>query len=804
MFKNYFQTAFRFLLKNKAFSLINIIGLAIGTLCCLYIVLYVKDQYGYDRQYDRAADIYRVTTATELKGDKHTMASASPPIAPAMKTDFPEVEQFTRAIPTLGADEHLLSYKEKAFYEREAFFVDSTFFDLFTYHFTAGSPSEALTAANCIVLLKPVAEKLFGNDNPIGKVITVKDAWGNHDLAVTGVVDESLGKSSLPIKMFIKMNPGGYGGDLLTNHTWAGNNFTYSYIKLKAGTNLSTLEGKIPAFLKRHGQEELNGLGMKKVLHLQPVTAIHTTAGYQAEPGKIVSTTFLNILILIAVLIQVIACINFMNLSTARASKRAKEVGIRKVVGAGRKGLILQFLGESLLLALISVMVTLPLLAWTLPYLNRITQADIHLSLMVDYDFWIILASIIMVTGLAAGSYPAFYLSAFQAIKVIKGNFSNHISASGIRRSLVVFQFVLSIMLITGIIIIYSQLAYIKHKDLGFDTDQRMIFTFHTDDTRKKMPAFESDLRQLPEVKTTSQTTNYPGAAAYNDWIVYLAGGSLADGVDQQNSSSDENIVKALGVQLVSGRDFHMQDSGSVIINEALAKRLGLKPGMAPGVRLYNGNPGTSFVIAGVMKDFNYRSLHDNVDPFMFIYDPGRDDIHHLIVHIHAGDYGALLDKIQAIWHKNLPATPFDYAFLDDEVQKQYATEITMSHIINSFTFMAIFISCLGLFGLAAFSADQRSKEIGIRKVLGAGIPGIVQLLSGDFLKLVIVAFLIATPISWWAMHQWLQGFAYRVEIQWWMFTLAGLMAMFIAVFTVSFQAIKAAMVNPVKSLRAE
>jgi putative ABC transport system permease protein len=801
MFKSYIKTAFRFLLKNKTFSLINIIGLAMGTLCCLYIVLYVQDQYSYDQHYDHAKDIYRITTSTDLTGDKHRMASASPPIAPGMKADFPEVVQFTRAIPTLDAREHLLSYKEKSFYEREAFFVDSTFFDVFTYHFTAGSASKVLTEPNSIVLLQPVAARLFGDENPIGKVITINDPNGKHDFAVTGVVDESLGKSSLQANMFIKMNPGGFGGSLLTNHTWSGNNFTYSYIKLKPGASVATLEKKLPAFLSKHAEEQLRNVGMKKVLHLQPVASIHTTTGYEAESGKTVSTSFLYILILIAVLIQVIACINFMNLSTARASKRAKEVGIRKVVGAGRRSLVIQFLGESFLLVLISVSITIPLLSWVLPYLNGITRADIHISLLANHNVWVILAVTVLITGLAAGGYPAFYLSAFQAIKVIKGNFTSHISAAGIRRSLVVFQFVLSIMLITGIIIIYSQLEYIRNKDLGFDKNEQFIFSFNTDDTRSKMPVFETDLRRLPEVKTTSKTDNYPGAESYNDWQVYLAGGNLANAIDQQNISSDENIIKALGIQLIQGRDFHLHDSGSVIINETLAARLGLKPATAPGTRLYTGD-GSVFDIIGIMKDINYRSLHDNVAPFMVIYNPGKDDIHYLIVNINSHNYSALLNRMQAIWHKDLPSTPFDYKFLDAEVQKQYAAEITMSHIINSFTGMAILISCLGLFGLAAFSAEQRSREIGIRKTLGASIPDIVQLLSKDFLKLVIIAFVIATPISWWAMSQWLQAFAYRIDLSWWMFALAGVLAVFIALFTVSFQAIKAAIVKPVKSLR--
>jgi len=803
MIKSYFKTAVRFLLKNRTFSLINIIGLAIGTLCCLYILLYVQDQYSYDQHSGQSKHIYRITSILESKGDKHVMASASPPIAPAMKADFPEVEQFTRAIPFLGVSEHLLSYKEKSFYERDALLVDSTFFDVFTYHFTAGSSAHVFRKANTIVLLQSLAQKLFASEDPIGKVITINNAWGKHDFEVTGVVDESLGKSSLQANMFVKMNPGGYGDDFLTNHTWSGNNFTYSFIKLKAGANPVALEKKLPAFLNKYGEEELRTVGMKKSLHLQPIAQIHTTAGYDAEAGKTVSSTFLHLLILIALLIQVIACINFMNLSTARASRRAKEVGIRKVAGAGRKSLIGQFLGESFLLVLLSVLIAVPLLVWTMPFLNRITQTDIHLSLLTNGNLWLLLASIVLITGIAAGSYPAFYLSAFQTIKVIKGNFTNHISATGIRRSLVVFQFVLSIMLITSIIIIYSQLEFIKHKDLGFEQNQQLIFSFHTDDTKSKMAAFESDLLKLPEVKTASKANNFPGAGSYNDWQVYLAGGNLATATDQQNISSDENIVKALGVTLISGRDFHLHDSAAAIINETLMKRLGLKPETAPGTPLFAGGNRT-YRIAGVMKDFNYRSLRDVVYPFMFIYDPGRDDINHLIVNISSGNYQALLGKMGKIWHKNLPSTPFVYTFLDEQVQKQYETEISMSRIINSFTLMAILISCLGLFGLATFSAEQRNKEIGVRKVLGASVPGIVKLLSTDFLKLVFIAFLIATPVSWWAMQQWLQRFAYRVPVSWWMFALAGLLAVFIALFTISFQAIRAAVANPVKSLRSE
>jgi putative ABC transport system permease protein len=807
MIKNYFKVAFRSLLKNKVFSFINIIGLAIGTVCCLYILIYVKNQYSYDKHHKDVNRIYRITTSLALRGDKHNNATCSPPIAPALKKDFPEVEQFTRIISDFGSTQHLLRYKEKSLYEKDAAFVDSTFFDVFSYHFTNGSPKDVLSEPYSVVLLKSTSDKLFNNDDPVGKVIEINDENGKHDYKVTAVVDESLGKSHVHANIFITMNSGGIGGYVRQNESWAGNNFTNSYIKLYPHTDASSLETKLPAFLLKYGAQQLKDLGMEKILHLQPVRSIHTTKGYEVEMTKTVNPSFLYILILIAVLIQVIACINFMNLSTARASKRAKEVGVRKVIGAERKDLIRQFMSESFLLSLIGVLIAVPLLLVTLPYLNRVTQADITLSSLSDYKIWLSLVAIIVVTGLIAGSYPAFYLSAFRAIKVIKGNFTSHISAAGIRRSLVVFQFVLSITLIAGIIIIYSQLKYIQNKDLGFDKSQRLIFNFYTNDTKQKLPSFTNDLRSLSEVKSVSKATNYLSQFVPRDHGVYLAGGNMANSIDAQNIISDEYFVKANGIKLVSGRDFHSYDSGKVLINETLMNRLGLKPNTAPGTRLYTHyepDPETYVEIAGVMKDFNYNSLHNEVKSLMLVYNPNDGDLSHLTVAVESKNYQELFGKLETIWRNNFPAVPFEYSFLDDEVQKQYETEISLSRIINLFTIIAILISCLGLFGLVAFSAEQRKKEIGVRKVLGASVSGLVQLLSKDFLKLVGIAILISTPVAWWAMNKWLQVFAYRINISWWMFALAGFIAIIIALITVSFQAIKAAIVNPVKSLRTE
>lgn len=808
MIKNYFKTTVRFFVRNKTFGIINIVGLATGTLCCLYILLYVMDQYSYDKHHTNTDNIYRITSSLNREGEKvKNMATASPPVAPAMKSDFSEVVQFTRVVNTIEVSQHLLRYNEKSFYEKEVVFADSTFFDVFSYHFANGSPSKALAEPYSIVLLKPTADKLFGKADPVGKSIEIDNAYGKHDFIVTGVVDESPGKSHIHANIFIAMNSGGIGDFVRNNNTWAGQNFTNSYVKLRPSAKAADVEKKLPAFLKKYGQDQLRSFGMKKELHLQPVSSIHTTPGYEAEMGKTVSPSFLSILLLIAGLIQLIACINFMNLSTARASKRAREVGVRKVIGAGKKDLVKQFIGESLLLSLIAVLLTLPLLWIGLPWLNEITKADIQLTLIRDWRAGILLAGLVLTTGLIAGSYPAFYLSGFSVIKVIKGNLTSHISAISIRKSLVVFQFVLSIVLITGIIVIYYQLHYINSRDLGFEKDQRLIFTFHTDDSKKQMESFTDGLRQLTEVKAVSKTNNYPGQFVFNDIGLFLAGGTMQASKNAQFIQTDEFFAKTAGIKIFAGRDFRQNDEGKVIVNETFLKQLGLKAETAEGTKLYSKqgeNDLGIYEIAGVMKDFNYNSLRENVRPFMLVYNKNGQNLSHLMVAVNSNNYKTLLGKIGNVWRSSLPLVPFEYKFLDEEVQRQYDAEITLGRIINSFALMAILISCLGLFGLSAFTAEQRTKEIGIRKVLGAGIVNLTTLLSKDFLKLVAIAMLIAIPIAWWALHKWLQAFAYKIDISWWMFAAAGFIAILIAMLTVSFQSIKAAMSNPVKSLRTE
>jgi putative ABC transport system permease protein len=701
-----------------------------------------------------------------------------------------------------GLYEHLLRYKDKSLYEKDAVFADSTFFDVFNFHFVGGNAATALSESYSVVLSSSTADRLFGKEDPIGKVIDIESNGTKGDYKVTGVIDESLGKSHIQANFFMTMNSGGIGNWVMSkvNNEWAGADVVASYIRLQPHANAAALESKLSAFLDKYGGEELKKMGKTKQLHLQPVSSIHTTTGYTNEFSKTVNPFFLKVLLLIAAMIQLIACINFMNLSTARAARRAKEVGVRKVIGAGRGALIRQFLGESMLLALISVLLAIPVLVLVLPYLNQLTHGDVHLSFLSDYRLWSLLTGLVLFTGLIAGSYPAFYLSAFQAAKVIKGNFSNQISAAGVRRSLVVFQFVLSIVLIIGIIVIYTQTSFIKNKDLGFDKEQKLLFTFNTKVDETRITSFVNDLRALADVGTVSLADNYPGRfASKHDRIFSLAGGTVSQVAPF--IQTDEYYTRALGIQVISGREFRQNDTGKVLINEAMARSLGLDIMKAPGVRLYTER---SYEIAGVVRDFNFNSLHEAVKPILIMYGRREQLLSHIITSIHTGNISGMLGRIEAAWNKDLPGLPFEYAFLDARIQQQYEAETTLTAIINSFTVVAILISCLGLFGLSAFSAEQRNKEIGIRKVLGSSVPGLVGLLSKDFLKLVGIAIFIATPLGWWVMQSWLQAFAYRVDISWWMFALAGGVAFVIALATVSFHAIRAALTNPVRSLRAE
>jgi len=449
-------------------------------------------------------------------------------------------------------------------------------------------------------------------------------------------------------------------------------------------------------------------------------------------------------------------------------------------------------------------MLALPVMILAMPWLNQLTGTSVNIALLSNVRIWGMLLVLTLVTGLVAGSYPAFYLSAFNAIRVIKGNFTNHISASGIRRVLVMVQFVLSIILVTGVLVIYAQMNYIRNKDLGFSPDQRIVLNFNSQGAFEHLSSFMDDTRRLAGVKEVSNASQYlSNPAMYNNSFM-LPGQTTAESKNAEYVLSDRYFLEANGIALLSGRNFREGDSDRVLVNASFARHLGLDPYNAEGARLHD-DQGRQFEIIGVMKDFNFASLHYEVRNFLvWINNPRYGLWPTVTVHANTNNYHDLIQQIGSVWKKDVPGVPFEYTFMDDAVQKQYETDLTMSRVINAFTLMAILISGLGLFGLAAFSAEQKSREIGIRKVLGASVPAVVRLLSREFLLLVFLSWIVASPVAWWAMNKWLQGFAYRIGIHWWMFALAGLIALVIALGTVSFQAIRAALMNPVKALRSE
>jgi putative ABC transport system permease protein len=805
MIRNYFKIAFRNLVHNKVFSSINIFGLAVGLATCLLIMLYIFDELSYDKHHVAADRIYRIATATR---DGNWAATAAP-IAQGLKTDFPEVEQVTRLLKFPNLEKMLLKYEQnkeqKHFFETNGYYVDSTFFQIFTYQFTYGNGQTALNRPNSLVLSETLAGKLFGSENPVGKVIKMGLPFGEFNYTVSGVF-KSVHKSHLDAHFFLSMRNGDIGGWVDQQKNWATNNIFHTYVKLRKEANASAFEQKLPAFINRHGEADLKALGVSKSLFMQAVPDIYLTSDLDNEISPNGSLTYLYIFGSIAVFLLLIACINFMNLSTARSEKRAKEVGVRKVMGAVKASLIRQFLGESLLMSLFALVLALVFIQLALPIFNELTQKNLTLSQNPVFVVWI--AVVTLVTGLLSGIYPAFYLSSFKPITVLKGRLINSISAITLRKSLVVFQFTISITLILGAMVIWQQLSYVQNQQLGFNKTQQIVVPLQNKQATSTYTALKNEVLKNPNVVSAASGSTYPGIESADDLLFYAEGKSVTEAVDIHFASVENDYIETLGLTLLHGRAFSQNftaDSSSIILNEAAIKELGYDAQTAVGKMVYFEWEKVQhpMQIVGVVKDFNYESLHQKIKPYGLTTTIG-DKHRYLIANVRTKDYANLLAHFEQTWKKLNPETPFTYSFLDQDFQRNYEKEQLTSRIVVYFTLIAIVIACLGLFGLATFSAEQRTKEIGIRKVLGASVVGITTLLSKDFLKLVFISNGIAFPLAWWAMNQWLTEFAYRIEIQWWTFAIAGSLAVVVALLTISFQSVKAALMNPVKSLKSE
>jgi putative ABC transport system permease protein len=803
LFINYFKTAWRNIRKNKLFSAINIIGLSTGIGLCFIIMLYVQDELGYDKFNKNADRIVRVIFQANINGGKINESVVMAPVAQSMKNDFPEVQDATR-LHRYGSSK--VVYKDKAFKDDEAAFVDPNFFSIFTLPMIEGDEKTALAQPHTIVLTQKTAEKYFGKEDAIGKTLGFNN--NTEFYKVTGVIKNIPSNSHFHFDMFCSMT----GWQDAKSDSWMNSPF-HTYLLLKSGTDYKKMEVKFPAMVAKYMGPQIQqqmGLSLQQFrtkgnelgFALQPLTSIHlhSNTSNELEPGG--NASYVYIFAGIAIFMLIVACINFINLATAGASKRAKEVGVRKVAGSGRVQLIKQFLSESLVITMLALIIGFVLVQLALPAFNNISGK--HLSL--DVKPIIAFVALGLLIGIVAGIYPAFYLSSFKPIAVLKGKFTGNNKSFGLRSSLVVFQFFISVGLIISTIVVYQQMKFIQNKNLGYNKEQ-LVTIPNSYALGKNEQVYKQQMLENPRIVNATVSWFKPsGPSKYNNALAYPQGNEnlILNAVEYH---VDENYIPTLGMQMATGRNFSKNfptDSFGIILNESAATALGwtVLNAVDKIIIRQNSDRGTNvpFHVIGVVKNFNFKSLHEAISPLLMTLQPEGG----LIFKIKTTDVPGILATMKKQWDAYNTGEPFMYSFMDDLYNKTYSAEQKTGTILNMFSVLTILVACLGLFGLATYTAEQRTKEIGIRKVLGASVSQVTQMLSREFLKLVLIASVIAFPVAWWAMNKWLQSFAYRINISWWVFAVAGLTALLIALLTVSFQAIKAAMANPVKSLRTE
>ena len=797
MVKHYFTIAWRNLWKNKVFSLINVVGLAIGLTCCLLMTLYVRHELSYDDFQKKGDRIARVIMEYSFSGAVSKGNFTSTKVAPSFKRNFPEVESAVR----MGQYARVVRYDDKLFNEKRFLYADSSFFDLFSLPLLKGSPKEALSGPNKVVLTATTAKKYFGNTDPIGK--TVKIGSNGADYLITGVIEDCPSNSQLKFDFLASFSSLGVNQE----ETYWDANYT-TYLLLKDKSSIASLQAKIPAFMKKEMGTEVNGNDYV-TYWLEPFKSIHLHSEYGGfEPNN--SITYVYIVSGIAVLMLLIACFTYINLSTARAMERAKEVGVRKVAGALRKQIFWQFISESLVITVLALLLCIMTVALVLPAFNKLAERELSMGSLLSPFFIAFAVAIIFFISFLAGSYPALVFSRFRAIKVLKGSFKNTNSGLWLRKSLIVFQFVISVFLIVTTFIIQNQLHYIQTKDLGFDRDHVLVLPLDAK-VMDKISTIKTVFKSNPNVLHISRAVNDPTniVGGYN-----MRSADMPEGTQIMVTANpvDEEFISTTGIHIISGNDFIEQDVKDVIkdkqeekayhfiLNESAAKELGWTPEQAIGKKMFLGNqrPG---IVKAVVRNFNFSSLHNPIKPLVLFNEEWTST---MLVKISGAAIPATMAFLESKWKELIPYRPFEYHFLDEDYDKLYSAELRLGKVLNIFTAIAILLACLGLFGLSAYAIQQRTKEIGIRKVLGATVPNIITLLSKDFVWLIIISMLIAFPVAAWLMYKWLQDFVYRISIAWWMFAIAGAIALLIAICTISFQAVKAAVANPVKNLRTE
>ncbi|WP_103068884.1 ABC transporter permease [Aquimarina sediminis] len=802
MLKNYIKIAWRNLLKNKGYSAINIGGLAIGMACFLMIVMFIRDELSYDRYHEKGNRIYRVIHHYDSQNSGVNQVWGNAPVGTALQSDFSEILE---TVQFSGRSDILLKYKDKVFQEDNCFFVDKNVFEVFSWSLISGNPKTALEAPYSIVLTESTAKKYFGDEDPMGQTIDGGRTGGRAAegvYTVTGVVKDIPMNSHFTFDVLMSMSSFRQTRPQIFD-SWGYVDF-YTYVLTPENFDVGHFQSKIPDFLEKNVDQE--GEEYYYNITFEPLLEAYLYSESGRQPGVTGSLSNIYIFAIIGFFILVIACINFTNLATTRSLERAKEVGIRKVIGAEKKGLIYQFLGEAMVMVSLSAIIGIIIVMLCLPWMQEFTgknfvSADIFNGLILP------LYSITMLfTGLLSGSYPALILSGFRPVSVLKGVFRTSPQGANLRKGLVIFQFSLSIALIASTAIVYFQLGYLLNKNLGFDQEKMLVLDFNYDDqVLGNLDVIKNAFLTHTDVKSISASRSIPGG--------YFPGAGTE--IESQDGSMnmktpalfevDVDFIPHFNIEMVAGRpysrDFPTDTSSSMVINEAAVKLFGYaSPKNIIGKRFSQW--GKEGKVIGVVKDFNFRSLHQKVEPLALRLEPLSS--RYITLKVQSKDLQATIDKISRIWSSIVPHRPFLYSFLDQSFNGQYEADIRFKKLFTLFSCLAILIACLGLLGLATYSAVQRTKEIGIRKVLGAEVSSIIRLLSKDFIKLVLIAIVIATPFSWYAMNRWLEAYAYQVEVNWWVFVVSGLIALIIAVLTISFHAFRAANSNPIKSLRTE
>jgi putative ABC transport system permease protein len=796
MFRNYLITALRNLRKYKGFSFINLLGLAIGMACCILILLYVRDELSYDRYHTNADRIYRVTREwiNEDGTSSLHLGHVAPPIAPLLLNDFPDIQE---AVRIQTPDRMLCSHEDKHFLEEDIIFAEENFFSIFSFELLAGDPSTALRDPFTLVITEATARKYFGDKDPLGETLKFENRI---DAKVTGIVRAAPPNSHFHFEIIgsLASLKQMYGQREFEN--WGSNNYA-TYLLLPSGYDIGLLKSQVPAFLDRHQGEDYH---RSNTLHFQRLTDIHLKSHLDSEIEPNSNIVYIYIFSAIALFVLLIACINFMNLSTARSSIRAREVGMRKVVGAQRSHLIRQFLSESIVLAFFALVLAVVMVSIVLPAFGRFVERDLSPGFVQSPELFLGLLLIALLVGLVAGSYPAFILSSLRPVQVLKGTRGPAGRGSLFRTILVVSQFAISIILIISVAVVYQQLRYSRSKSLGFNREQVVVLPT-SDLIRQRFDAIRTQLLAQPGVVSVAAARRVPSGRLLDSSDAQVISGDGAQPVNFRIAfvRVSHDFIPTFQMEMAAGRNFSREFPTDLkeafILNEAAVSKMGWTAEEALG-RSFGYGSRTGKII-GVVRDFHFESLHQEIAPIVFYLQP---DYRNVIVRIRPDNIPTTMGFLKERWAELRPNYPFDYFFIDENFDSLYRTEEKLGQVFGVFSLLAIFIACLGLFGLASFTAERRIKEIGIRKVLGAPVGNIVILLSRDFTKWVLAANLIAWPIAYYAMHSWLQNFAYRTDIPIVLFLMAGALAFAIALLTVSYQTIRAALGNPSDALRYE